>query len=144
MRPTYSGGVAPRAEVVSAVPCEWPARRRRRHRQSLPAMRKRCIFPSAPLVKPPCFIDIGAATTSHASNRPDLVSLRFLKQVLETNQDRGRQPKHPLLRLVESRHLDRNSSSGWKRIGNNVKSLAIHANVVGRTVAEAFNPSAVV
>src|SRR5271157_945466 len=85
-------------------------------------------------------------TGSHAWNRLGLrcISLHFLKQVFETDENRCRQSQSPLLWLVESCHLDRNSSSGWKRIGNNVKSLAIHANVVGRTVAEAFNPSAVV
>src|SRR5208337_1410574 len=85
-------------------------------------------------------------TGSHAWNRLGLrcISLHFLKQVFETDENRCRQSQSPLLWLVESCHLDRNSSPGWKRIGNNVKSLAIHTNVVGRTVAEVFNPDAIV
>ena len=73
-----------------------------------------------------------------------LHNLHFRKQVLETNEKCLRKPQRPLLRLLGGRDLDRNSITVWKGIGNNVKALAIHANVVRRAVAEVFNPDAIV
>lgn len=85
----------------------------------------------------------------HSEGRTEtgLFSLHYLyfrKQVLETNEKCFRKPQRPLLRLLGGRDLDRNSITVWKGVGNNVKALAIHANVVGRTVAEVFNPDAIV
>jgi hypothetical protein len=40
--------------------------------------------------------------------------------------------------------VDCNSITVREWIGNNLKALAIHANVVGRPVTEVFNPDAIV
>jgi len=68
----------------------------------------------------------------------------FRKQIFETYENRCRKPQCPFLRFLNSYDVDRNSIAVRKWIGNNLKSFAIHLNVVGRTVPEGFDPDAVV
>jgi hypothetical protein len=79
-------------------------------------------------------------TTCHFS----LHYLYFRKQILETNEKRPRKPQCSLLRLLGGSDVDCNSITVREWIGNNLKALAIHANVVGRPVTEVFNPDAIV
>ena len=79
-----------------------------------------------------------------ARTRTDDCSGYFRKQVFETYENRCRKPQFPFRRFLNSYDVDRNSITVRKWIGNNLKSFAIHLNVVGRTVPEGLNPDAVV
>jgi|SRR5664279_136677 len=106
-------------------------------------------IPPAPICPASLFRERRKLACLHSQVRTEirlvsLPNLYFRKQVLEANEKCPRKPQRPLLWLPGGRDFDRNSITVWKGIGNNVKALAIHANVVGRTVAEVFNPDAIV
>ncbi len=71
-------------------------------------------------------------------------SCDFGKQIFETYENRGRKPERPFRRVGGAGDLDRNSIPIRDRIGNDLKLLAIHAHVVGRTVAKVLNPDTIV
>src|SRR5271165_45644 len=82
--------------------------------------------------------------SSRARTRTDDCSGYCWKQIFQTYENRCRKPQRPFCRFVKSYDVNRNTITFRKGIGNNLKSLAIHLNVVGRTVPEGLNPDAVV
>jgi hypothetical protein len=75
---------------------------------------------------------------------PNYDSGYFRKQIFQAHENRPRKPQRPFRRFLDGCNVDRNSITVWEGIGNNLKSFAIHVNVVGRTVAEVLNSDAVV
>jgi len=67
----------------------------------------------------------------------------FREEIFEAYENRGREPKRSFRWLSGTRDLDRNSISVRYRIRDNLKLLAIQADVVRRTVAKILNPKAV-
>ena len=65
------------------------------------------------------------------------------KEIFETYEDRGRKPQRPFRRLSGTCDLDGNSIPVGNGVGNNLKLLAIHANLVGRAVAKVLNPGTI-
>jgi len=82
--------------------------------------------------------------SSRARARTDNCSGYFRKQIFETYENRCRKPQCPFRRFPKGYDVDRNSITVRKWIGNNLKSFAIHLNVVGRAVPESLDPDAVV
>ena len=81
---------------------------------------------------------------SRARARTDGCSGCCWKQIFQTYENRCRKPQRPFRRFLKSYDVDCNSITVRKWIGNNLKSFAIHLNVVGRTVPKGPNPDAVV
>jgi hypothetical protein len=82
--------------------------------------------------------------SSRATGRTDDCSGYCWKKIFQTYENRCRKPQRPFRRFLKSYDVDRNSITVRKWIGNNLKSFAIHPNVVGRTVPKGLDPDAVV
>jgi hypothetical protein len=90
------------------------------------------------------FIDARPSPVHTPEIAPTYRSGYFRKQIFQAHENRPRKPQRPFCRFLNSCDVDRNSITVWEGIRNNLKSFAIHVNVVERTVTEVLNPDTVV